>query len=160
MPEPELLIRRCRRTDFTAVMRLVAGSGSAVPPPDRRTLRRFRAIVNDLGCDLYVCEIDGAVTGVVHAAYTRQLVREPRACISGLLVDEGFRRRGIGTALFRFVRERAIRRGCGTLDYLAPTRDAPAAGFLEKIGLRPVRDYLFVDTLGREDAPDDGNGNR
>ena len=51
MPEGRVHIRRGRRTDFTAVMALLAASGGTVPVPDRATLRRFRQLVADLGGD-------------------------------------------------------------------------------------------------------------
>ncbi len=135
MSDTPLHIRRCRRTDFTAVMQLLADRAAPAPLPERRTLHRFRAIVNDLGSDLYVAVVDGTLAAVVHATYVRQLAGNPRARLERLLVAQRFRRRGIGTALFSFVRERAIRRGCGTLDCLVPPRDVLAAAFLEKVGL-------------------------
>lgn len=135
MPDTPLRIRRCRRTDFTEVMHLLAVDEPAAVP-ERRTLRRFRAIVNDLGGDLYVALVDGAMVGLVYVSYVRQLAVAPRARIERLIVAEPFRGRHIGSALFEFARERANRRGCGTLICSVPTQDARAAGFLEKLGLR------------------------
>jgi ribosomal protein S18 acetylase RimI-like enzyme len=155
MSEPEFHIRRCRRTDFTAVMQLLTASGAPAPLPDRRTLRRFRAIVNDLGGDLYVGTLEGVPAAIVHVTYVRQLTLAPRASIERLVVDERFRGRGFGSALFRFARERAIRRGCGTLDCLVPAGNAQAEAFFEKVGLRPDGSR-FVDVLGCDIAVEGG----
>ncbi len=136
MQAARLHVRRGRRTDFTAVMALLAGTGIRVPPPDRATLRRFRSLVADLGTDFYVVEVDGTLAGLVHVTYGRQLTVLPRARIEQLLVAEPFRRRGIGTALVEFARNRARRRGCSGL-YCTPSfpSDPAAAGFLENSGL-------------------------
>ena len=134
MPDAPVRIRRCRRTDFIEVMRLLAFDEPA-PVAERRTLRRFRDIVNDLGGDLYLALVDDAIAGLVHVTYIRQLAAPPRAQIERLIVTTPSRGHGIGSALFEFARRRAIRRGCGTLICSIPA-DTGAAAFLEKVGLR------------------------
>src|SRR5262245_60841024 len=139
-------IRRGRRTDFVAVMQVMAASGIAVPPADRVTLRRFRNIVADLGNDLYVAAIDGALAGLVHVTYARQLTAQPRARLDQLVVADAFRRRGVGSALLALVEERARRRGCALLSCALPSAAGPAREFLYKAGLQP-RGECFVKTL-------------
>ncbi len=136
MPALHLHIRRCRRTDFTSVMTLLAASGIPVPPPDRATLRRFRSLVADLGADFYLAEVDGTLAGLIHVTYARQLTLAPRAVFEQLLVAERFRGRGVGTALVDFARGRAQRRGCTTLRCAPPgPAQSAATGFLEKTGM-------------------------
>lgn len=154
MPSTPLRIRRCRRTDFTAVMHLLAVDEPAAVP-ERRTLRRFRAIVNDLGSDLYVALVDGTMAGLVYVTYVRRLAVAPRAQIERLIVAEPFRRRDIGSALFEFARERAIRRGCGTLICSVPKPDAVAAGFLERRGMR-LGGQFFAMELNTVPGTEDG----
>lgn len=109
MPKPQ--IRRARRTDFTAVMELLATSGVPVPPADRATLRRFRNLVNDLSGDFYLAFDEDLLLGLVHATYSRQLATAPIARIETLVArahqDE------VAVALLLLIRERATRRGCG-----------------------------------------------
>jgi GNAT superfamily N-acetyltransferase len=111
LPRPHR-IRRGRRTDFVAVMEVLASSGLALPPADRATLRRFRHIVADLGSDLYVATVDEHLAGVVHASYARQVATYPLARVELLAVAPSARRRGIGTALVRHVEDRARQRAC------------------------------------------------
>ena len=145
-PEAGLRIRRSRRTDFVAVMRLLAASGVPVPAPDRATLRRFRRVVDDLGADFYLILVDGTLAGLVHVTYARQVAGAPRARLDQLVVAEPFRRRGIGAALLAFAQTRARRRGCGTLCcWRAPDHDA-ADLFLERAGLRAMGTW-FVQEL-------------
>lgn len=149
MPGPRLQIRRGRRTDFTAVMRLLADSGVPVPPPDRATLRRFRNLVADLGTDFYLASVDGALAGLVHVTYARQLAVAPQARLDQLVVSDAARRHGVGTALLAFAQRRAQRRGCGTLACAVPSDTPPFYAFLERAGLRPAGTW-FVQSVGAE----------
>lgn len=134
MLEPRVRIRRGRRTDFSAVMDLLAAGGLPVPPADRATLKRFRNIVADLGADLYLA-FDGEVAlGFVHVTYTRQLTTGALAHLDQLLVADAHRRRGVGSALLQFARRRAERRGCDRLTCTLPAQSA-LAPFLGRHGL-------------------------
>ena len=151
-PAPELitgsdlrvLIRRVRRTDFTAVMHLLAASGVAVPPPDRATLRRFRHLVADLGADFYLALVDGTVAGLVHVTYARQLAVPPMARLEQLLVSDPLRRRGVGSKLLAFVRQRATARGCGALVCGRPSLASPARQFLLQAGLQARGEWFAL----------------
>jgi len=134
MSETRVRIRRGRRTDFTAVMQLLAAGGVALPPPDRATLRRFRNLVNDLGADFYLAVVDGTLAGFVHVTYARQVAAAPMARLESLVVAEVWRRGGIGSALLRFAQGRARQHGCGTLSCIVPD-GAAARRFLETGGL-------------------------
>jgi GNAT superfamily N-acetyltransferase len=135
LPRPHR-IRRARRTDFVAVMELLATSGVPVPPADRATLRRFRRIVADLGADLYVAAIDEKIVGIVHVTYARQLTGPARAHVEALLVAPPVRRRGIGSSLQAFIISRACRRGCDTLVWAAPAAASETSGFFGALGWR------------------------
>jgi GNAT superfamily N-acetyltransferase len=157
MAAVRLHLRRCRRTDFVEVMRLLSNDASPAPIPDRRTLRRFRGIVNDLGGDLYVALVDDRLVGLVHVTYTRQLTLTPRAQLDRLIVDPEHRSHGVGSALFELALRRAIGRGCGTLQCSAPPAEGPAARFLTRVGMRP-EGRMFVTELNAGRAPEAGAG--
>jgi ribosomal protein S18 acetylase RimI-like enzyme len=153
MSDQRIHIRRGRRTDFAAVMQLLAAGGIPLPPPDRGTMRRFRNIVADLGADFYLAFIDGALAGLLHMTYARQLTVPARAQLSQLVVADGFRRRGVGSALLAFARRRASQRGCISLSCVPP-ETARAQSFLEKAGLRTVG-HCFSLTLAPEGQGDE-----
>jgi GNAT superfamily N-acetyltransferase len=143
-------IRRGRRTDFAAVLAVLAGPDTLVPPPDRRTLHRFRQLVADLGCDFYLATIDERVVGVVHVTYARQLAAAPLATLATLAVAESSRGRGVGTALLRFVTARARKRGCGNLRCALAEEPAPAAAaLLQRAGARPRGTVLELALTGQ-----------
>jgi N-acetylglutamate synthase-like GNAT family acetyltransferase len=150
MAEMRVRIRRGRRTDFMAVMQLLAASGAPVPPPDRATLRRFRHLVADLGADFYLALVDGALAGLLHVTYVRQLAAPPAARVEQLVVATVLRRGGIGASLLRFAQQRARQHGCGTLS-CAPGDGAPAARpFLDQGGLT-AHGALYSQGLGDGD---------
>ncbi|MBI3783939.1 MAG: GNAT family N-acetyltransferase, partial [Deltaproteobacteria bacterium] len=148
-------VRRLRRTDFTAVMRLLADAGSQVPSPDRRTLRRFRHIAADLGSDVYICLVDGTLAGLLHLTYARQLTTGPRGRIEALLVGTTFRRRGIGRALLDLALRRAAKRSCRCIDCATPPDGAGAIRLLARAGFAcagaTYRCPLDVDDTSPED---------
>lgn len=129
------MIRRGRRQDFAAVMRLVAPAEAVAP--DRRVLRRFRSIVADLGSDLYVAHLGGRVVGVIHASYARQISGAQRARVEDLAADPSHDRRDIERRLLEFIAERARRRDCATLCCVPPNPDA--TGVARDAGLEPDR---------------------
>jgi GNAT superfamily N-acetyltransferase len=120
-------LRRARRTDFVAIMAVLAASGTPTPPADRATLRRFRRVVADLGCDLSVAVVTERVVGVVHVTYARQLAVTATARLELLCVAPDNRGRQIGAALLNHAAERARRRGCSQICSGMELDDATAA---------------------------------
>jgi len=139
-PAP-VTLRRARRTDFVAVMRVLASNDLPVPPPDRATLRRFRRLVADLGADFYVAVSEAQVVGFVHVSYTRQLAGAARARIETLAVHGECRGRGVGSALLELVCMRARRRTCAEL-LCAAGGDRLLAEFLSRRGWVPGAELL------------------
>lgn len=117
-------------------MGLVAACGLPVPPPDRATLRRFRALVADLGGDFYIAEVDGVVTGLVHILYGRRLTHLPHARIESLLVAPSPNRRGQTAALLAFAHRRASKRSCALLTYDLDVVDDESQAILSECGFR------------------------
>src|SRR5215831_14109560 len=63
--------------------------------------RRYRALVEDKACALYVAEVDGTVAGWVYIRGVVLLEEDARAEVWGLVVDEQRRRQRIGEALMQ-----------------------------------------------------------
>ncbi len=144
MTETAVRLRRARRTDFPAVMQLLASSGQPVPPPDRATLRRFRNLVVDLGADFYLAVVDDTVAGLIHITYARQLCAPPTARVEQLTVGPPFRRRGIGTRLFRLATQRAAQRRCTVLAHALPNSRELARSHSGRSGLDAVGLWVMV----------------
>lgn len=131
-------------------MGLVAACGLPVPPPDRATLRRFRALVADLGGDFYIAEVDGTITGLVHILYGRRLTHLPHARIDLLLVAPSADRRGLTAALLKFAHRRAGKRNCALLTYDLEVADDDAQALLSESGFRVDATRWGATTLPAE----------
>jgi N-acetylglutamate synthase-like GNAT family acetyltransferase len=139
LPRP-IRHRRCRRTDFAEVARLLAEAGLPAPVPDRATLHRFRRMVADLGADLYVAVRDERVVGFVHVSYVRRIARGGVARVESLVVTPGERGSGVGSSLAELARQRARHRGCSEICCAVPA--GASREFLTHRGWRLAGDEL------------------
>lgn len=143
MPNRPIRHRRCRRTDFAEVARLLSDAGLPAPVPDRATLRRFRRMVGDLGSDLYVAVRDERVVGFVHVSYARRIALGGTARVELLVVAPAERRSGVGSSLVELIRQRARRRGC--IDVRCAVSAGASHEFLTGQGWQVVGDELRGD---------------
>jgi GNAT superfamily N-acetyltransferase len=96
--------------DGPAVARLATQLG--YPSTPAQIERRFRALEAAPEASVLVAEgPDGTVLGWIHVFITRQLESDPGAEIGGLVVDEGARGSGVGSALLASVEAWARERG-------------------------------------------------
>ena len=65
----------------------------------------------------------------------------PGIYIEDLFVDEPFRRRGFGAALFRYVAKLANERQCGRLEWSVLDWNEPAINFYKKLGAVPMKQW-------------------
>lgn len=127
-------IRRARWRDFESVASLVAECAVGTLPADRRTKRRFRHIVRDLGNDLYLAFVDGRLVGLVHIVYVRELVAPRRADLATLLVAPQLATRKLAQLLVNFACTRAQKRDCEVLGVRLEEEQAELATVLTNMG--------------------------
>jgi GNAT superfamily N-acetyltransferase len=68
-------------------------------------------------------------------------VGRPGIYIEDLYVEETFRRRGFGSALFRYVAALAAERECGRLEWSVLDWNEPAIHFYQKLGAVAMREW-------------------
>jgi len=134
MPASDCVLRRARRTDFTAVMQLMVVAAQPVPVADRATMRRFRNMVNDLGADFYLAFRGTELVGLVFATHTRRLAVPPLVRVEQLVVSP-LAESSTATALLDLVRSRAAKRGCSEWVVSADAAVQSGSGPLEDLQL-------------------------
>jgi ribosomal protein S18 acetylase RimI-like enzyme len=85
------------------------------------------------GEGFFVAEVDGEVRGYI------DLLAQPwqqRGWVANLAVDQGYRRRGIGSELMRHARQWAWEQGLHMILVEATTKNYPALGFYQKLGFQ------------------------
>jgi len=98
--------------------------------------------------DIYLCiEVDNTVAGFCSLAIRNSLWKEARiGTISEMVVDETFRKRGIGTALLGTIVDMARQKGCRCIELDSAFHREAAHHFYEKAGFEK-RAYLFSKEL-------------
>jgi GNAT superfamily N-acetyltransferase len=89
-----------------------------------------------------VAEEAGSLLGWIHAQEFLSLASEPTALVTGLVVDPGARRRGIGRGLVAAVEEWARTRGLGSLRLRARATRREAHRFYRGLGFELAKRQL------------------
>lgn len=76
-------------------------------------------------------------------------IGKPGLYIEDLFVDEAYRRRGFGRALFLYVARLAKERQCGRLEWAVLDWNEPAIEFYNKLGAIPMSDWTVFRVTGK-----------
>jgi GNAT superfamily N-acetyltransferase len=133
-----ITIRPASAGDALRVAALCYQLGYAATP--REVQDRLTRIADDEHCAAYVAESSEAgVIGWVHV-YKRELIEiEMDAEIGGLIVDEGYRREGVGRLLMERVERWAAERGCRAVSARSNVVREDAHSFYPSVGFRMVK---------------------
>ena len=113
------------------------------PTTREEAQRRLNQIQQDKRHAVYVAELsNGHVVGWVHVHVRQLVVRDPQAEIEGLVVDEGWRRCGIGQLLMQQAEQWARAKGCGAVYLRSHIVRQGAHVFYERIGYSNVKTQL------------------
>lgn len=99
-------------------------------------LDAFEAIDSDPNHRLIVCEMEGALAGVLQLSYLPNLtyVGRWRAQIEGVRVAAAHRGKGLGRAMLAYAIEQARIRGCYLVQLTTDKKRPRAAAFYESLG--------------------------
>jgi ribosomal protein S18 acetylase RimI-like enzyme len=137
-PEPKLALREAKPKDAEGIAALIVALGYEVTAAEvRARLRSVEALVAD----------KGGIVGAVTLAVTRVLHRpKPVGRISMLVVGEGARGAGIGTALVAEAEKRLAAAGCGMIEVTSNRKRQRAHAFYERLGYERTA-YRFGKAL-------------
>ncbi len=136
--ETQITIRSANARDAEDIATLCHQLG--YPSSQEQVERRLRQIQQDESHAVYVAErYGGRVVGWVHVHLCQLVVADLQAEIGGLVVDEGYRQRGIGRLLMEWAEQWAREKGCGTVHLRSNIVREDARVFYERIGYSDVK---------------------
>jgi ribosomal protein S18 acetylase RimI-like enzyme len=161
---PAPAFREATREDLPCMIQLLAGdplgalreaAGDGVSPAYEAA---FQAIAADPNHQLLVVEVEGTMAGFLQLSFLPHLTYEggTRAQIEGVRVDEAFRSRGLGEALFGEAVRRARERGCHMVQLTTDLRRPDALRFYERLGFQATHHGMKLHLPREEDS--DGGG--
>ena len=132
-----LSARKIEVEDVTAIMNLSAQLGYTTSL--EMTMQSIAAIQKHPDHDAFVIMADGTVAGWTHVIYVLQL-ESPSICeIRGLVVDERFRRKGVGRLLVEQAKQWSLQRGSKRLRLRCNTKRAEAHIFYTDLGFEEIK---------------------
>ena len=110
---------------------------------------RFLELRNDPRHVVLCATVDGAVVGSTTGIICEELYGEcaPFLVMEDLIVDERFRRRGIGAALMEELMRYARRNGCGQVQFMTEAGREGAIAFYRSQGYDPKLHVGFKKRL-------------
>ena len=113
------------------------------PATQEEAQRRLHQIQQDERHAVYVAELSsGHVVGWVHVYVSQLVITDSQAEIGGLVVDEGYRRRGVGQLLMQQAEQWACERGCRAVYLRSNVVRKEAHAFYEGIDYRNIKQSL------------------
>ena len=138
-------IRRGRRSDTEQLLGLVYALAKfeRLDPPSAEGRKR---LVDDIfrkkRVKLLVASDGGLLVGYALYFYNySSFVAKPSLYLEDLFVLDGYRKRGIGFALFRTCVDIAVTKGCGRMEWAVLTWNEKALKFYEKLGAKRMSDW-------------------
>ncbi len=138
---PQATIRLARAGDAKPIALLCHQLG--YPATQEEVQRRLAQIQQDEGQVVYVAELaERQVVGWVHLYVCQLLEADPQAEIGGLVVDEGYRRGGLGRLLMQSAERWAGEKGCWAVHLRTNVIRKEAHLFYERVGYSKVKTQL------------------
>lgn len=133
-----LRIRLAERSDLPAVLRLLrAFDPPGAPEPDREEAERvFARIESYPDFAVYIAEDGDQAVGTFSLLVMDNLAHgfTPAGLVESVVVAEGRRGQGIGSAMMRFAMDRCAEAGCYKLALSSNVRREDAHRFYERLG--------------------------
>lgn len=151
-----MIVRRARPEDLPRFVELVQelAAFEKLPGPDAAAQARLKADAFER-FDLFVGEIDGRVEAYAVVFETYSTFRaKPVLYLEDLFVSGAARRRGLASAMMRFLAAEALRRGCARLSWVVLDWNVDAQRFYAGLGAQraPWYPYEWDEARMRADA--------
>lgn len=150
-------VRAAGAADVPAVLALVRALAEyeRLEPPDAHAEARFTR--DGFGAsprfEVLLAERGGAVVGYALFLFTYStFLARPTLWLEDLFVEPASRRHGAGGALLRALAARAVREGCGRMEWAALTWNRLAIDYYERLGAGALEEWRTFRLEGRDIA--------
>ena len=137
----KLAVRAAVESDLPHVLALLDQMDDSMYPRrddagEAARLSVFRQIAADPRQHLLVADADGRIVGTVHLVMIPHFSRscKPSGLLESMVVDEAYRRKGVGAALLREVQHLALEAGCYKLALSSNLARRGAHRFYSRLG--------------------------
>jgi len=137
----KLAVRAAVESDLPHVLALLDQMDDSMYPRrddagEADRLSVFRQMAADPSQHLLVADVDGRVVGTVHLIVIPHFSRtcKPSGLLESMVVDEAYRRKGVGAALLREVQRLAREAGCYKLALSSNLARRGAHRFYSRLG--------------------------
>lgn len=139
----QVLIRSARTEDFAPIALLCQQLGYSTSKQEVQ--ERLKRLERDTEHVLYIAYLpDEPVIGWVHVYVSESLLVDRRAEIGGLIVNEHYRRYGVGRLLMQQAEQWAREQGCDALYVRSNVVRQEAHIFYQKIGYVSIKTQLVL----------------
>ncbi|HJP83771.1 MAG TPA: GNAT family N-acetyltransferase [Fimbriimonadaceae bacterium] len=143
------MIRRAQLSDAAAIAELAGQLGYPTDPDEMQ--HRLSKMLHDPQRTILVAEVDGKVVGWTTIKVEAELTQSPYGLVSGLVVDERHRGRGIGQELLEAAENWAAEQGLARLRLRAnEIREDAHRFYLRNEFEMKKKQCQFEKELGRE----------
>ena len=144
-----LQIRKARRKDLPAVVRLLAAMDGEAPIPIARAASIYREMSHYPSFAFYLALADGEPVGTFTLLVYPTLVHDgtPEALVDGVVVDPQWRGRGVGGAMMAEAMRLAAQAGCYKLALSSNSKREDAHRFYRSLGFRQHGVSFWIDIV-------------
>jgi GNAT superfamily N-acetyltransferase len=140
-----MTIRPAREDDVPVILRLIQGLAEYERLADQAVATEADLRATLFGPRPYaevVLAEDDSILGFALFFHNYSTFRgKPGVYLEDLFVIPEARGRGVGKALLLHVRDIAVARGCGRMEWAVLSWNEPAIGFYRKLGAEPMEDW-------------------
>jgi len=138
----ELKFRLAKKDDLIDIVRMLsddtlgASREQFKPILSDNYLKAFENISTDPNQELTIVEMNGEKIGTFQLTFIQYLTHQGglRAQIEAVRTSSNYRGKGIGTAVFKYIIERAKQKGCNMLQLTSDKQRSQAIKFYETVG--------------------------
>ncbi len=135
--------RNLKITDAEALANLSQQLGYPAVPDAAQ--RRIAAVLEHPDHCTFAAVIGEHLVGWIHGFYTVNLESDPFVAIAGLVVDEKYRRKGIGKVLIEQVIDWTVSKKCGRVRVRCNAVRKESHRFYEALGFSEVKEQKVFD---------------